>query len=205
MSNDAEAIIQGELASQERLLWSGMPQQGLLLRGSDVFVIPFSVLWCGMMFAAIFHFGSERSPGPPVLLDIPFLLAGAYLLAGRFFLDAWMRSRTWYGVTDQRVIIVTRGMGRNIRTVTLRTSSEIALHERSDGRGTLTFGPASGYWGRSGNLWPGMNPRLPPKFERIEHARAVYDIIREAQGHAADRASARSGCTGLPGLDSRRV
>ena len=39
-------VISKELASEERLLWSGRPQQGVVFRRTDLFLIPFSLLWC---------------------------------------------------------------------------------------------------------------------------------------------------------------
>ncbi len=47
MNFDAAQIIQKELEPGEKLLWSGKPAQGIRLRGSDVFMIPFSFLWGG--------------------------------------------------------------------------------------------------------------------------------------------------------------
>ncbi len=45
MNFDAAQKIQKELEPGEKLLWTGQPAQGIRLRGSDVFMIPFSFLW----------------------------------------------------------------------------------------------------------------------------------------------------------------
>lgn len=45
MDGNAALLLSKELASGERLLWSGRPQQGVVVRRTDVFLIPFSLLW----------------------------------------------------------------------------------------------------------------------------------------------------------------
>ncbi len=47
MDFQTESLLRGELDSNERLLWSGRPKQGIIFCGSDVFMIPFSLLWGG--------------------------------------------------------------------------------------------------------------------------------------------------------------
>jgi hypothetical protein len=47
MWNTPVPVIEQELSSGERLIWSGQPRCGIRLRGADAFVIPFSILWCG--------------------------------------------------------------------------------------------------------------------------------------------------------------
>jgi hypothetical protein len=64
-----EAIVQSiesELEPKERLLWSGRPKQGIVLRGSDVFMIPFSLLWCG--FAIFWEYTVWSQAAPPFFL-----------------------------------------------------------------------------------------------------------------------------------------
>ncbi len=170
------------LDSDEHLLWSGQPKRGLRLQAQDVFVIPFSLMWCGF---AIFWESSVLQTKAPFffkLWGIPFVLAGLYMVFGRFFVDAWMRGRTHYGVTSERVIIVSGLFTQQIKSLQLRTLSDVSLIERKGGCGTITLGPsiAMHAMAMSGS-WPGGRQYSPPSLTLIEGAKEVYDIIRKAQ------------------------
>jgi hypothetical protein len=174
--------LERELGAGETLLWSGQPKQGLLLRAADALLIPFSLLWGGF---ALFWESSVLSSGAPfffVLWGIPFVLMGMYITVGRFFADAYTRSKTSYGVTNERVLIVAGLFSRTVKTLPLATLGELVLVRHADGSGTITFGSGVAFasWYR-GFAWPGMEQRLPPAFERIPDAQQVYDLIRRSQ------------------------
>jgi hypothetical protein len=188
MSFAIEQALRPELGRSERLLWSGIPQQGLRLRAADILMVPFSLLWGGF---AVFWEYSVVSKGAPLffaLWGIPFVLVGIYIVVGRFFVDSYQRARTYYGVTDQRIIIRGGLIGREIKSLSIQSLHEVSLTERADRSGSITFGPSSPLYAMwSGPAWPGMGKKLAPAFDLIPNVRAVYDLIRETQRSGASR------------------
>jgi len=179
---NADSVIRSELQPDERLLWSGQPPQGVRLRAADAFLIPFSLMWGGF---AIFWEATAILSGAPLFFlfwGIPFVVMGLYLIVGRFWVDAWQRSRTCYGITDSRVIIVSGVFSRNTRSQNIRTLSDITLTARRNGSGTISFGPVNpyyGWWGGAG--WPGMERYAAPCLELASGANEVYAMILAVQ------------------------
>lgn len=171
-----------ELAAGEKLLWSGRPKQGIVFRASDAFLIPFSLLWAG--FAVFWEFSVVTSGGPVffTLWGLPFLVVGAYFTIGRFFVDAYIRANTYYGLTNERAILISGLLNRQVKSINARTMSDVTLIQQSDGSGTITFGSMPPYmnW-HQGMAWPGMSQTMPPQFEMIGDARQVYQSIRHVQ------------------------
>jgi Bacterial PH domain len=116
------------------------------------------------------------------LSGLPFLLFGLYMNFGRFPLDARRRNRTYYAVTDRRIIIVSGLVSREVQSISLRNLPNVVLGARGDGSGTITFGDKDPLTAMYGSLYgrvflgPGV-----PAFEMIEDARRVYDLILRAQ------------------------
>ena|ERR1700761_4684557 len=167
----------------EHALWSGRPRQGLVLRGSDVFAIPFSLLWCGFaIFWETSVVSSGRAPGFFVLWGIPFVAMGVYMVIGRFFVESLQRSKTCYALTADRVLIVSGVFSRTVMSLSLGTLSDVTLTEGRDGKGTITFGPQSPFASMFGGTssWPGA-PQQAPRFDLIDDAKGVYEKIRSAQ------------------------
>lgn len=181
MYEDPARIICRELQPGEQLLWAGQPIQGVRFSKSDFLLIPFSLFWGG--FAIFWTVGvAAVAPFPVWLFGLPFVAIGLYLMVGRFFFDARKRAHTYYGVTDQRVLAVFGMQSRKINSLDLRSLPGLGLEERPDGRGTITFGPVAGIhaWVR-GTGWPMPGQFMPMGFDTIEDARAVHDLIRDAQ------------------------
>src|SRR5512145_1037279 len=117
MWNEQKQLLQSQLTPDERLLWFGQPRKGIVFRASDIFVIPFSLMWGG---TAIYIQVSVLTSDSPILfklLGLPFFVVALYLLFGRFILDAKRRSDTSYGITNERIIIISDRFGRNIRSL----------------------------------------------------------------------------------------
>ena len=182
MLMNPEQEICRELGPSERLLWCGAPCGGLLLRGVDVFLIPFSLLWCGL---AIFWEATVIASDAPLfftLWGIPFVLAGLYFVFGRFVVEARQRRKTCYGVTSERVIIVSGLFSRNVRSLSLKNLGELSLTEKADRSGTIVFGAANPLVSMFGGMaWPGITAGLATSFALIANVREVHDLILRVQ------------------------
>ena len=181
----SEITLALHLDPGENLLWSGQPCRGIRLRALDIFLIPFSLVWCGF---AIFWEVSVVNSGAPFILKlwgVLFVCFGLFFVFGRFILDARNRARTTYGVTNERILIVSGRYSRQIKSLPLRTLTEVSFSQRSNGRGTLTFGSAPFMNGfLQASSWPGTGRYSPPSFDLIDGAKEVYDVIRHAQSAA---------------------
>ena len=181
----------------EKLVWSGQPKQGVRLQAFDLFLIPFSLVWAGFAFfweATVLGLvplqgGPTRDNHPPLffaLWGIPFCLIGLYFVVGRFFGDAASRRRTWYGVTDKRVIVLKSGFSTNINSIDYINLTNLNLVERKDNSGDILFG-LPGPWGNMAGAgsWPSSR-RYPqtPGFYLLPQARTTYNLIRELQQKA---------------------
>ena len=97
---------------------------------------------------------------------------------GWFIFDAMQRSKTYYGVMNERVIIISQLFGKKIKSLDLRTLSEISLDEKPDGSGTITFGSRRRYQ-PLGHME--LEEQRIPAFEMIQNAKSVYETVRSAQ------------------------
>jgi hypothetical protein len=182
---EIESRVGKEIGAGERLLWSGRPRQGIILRPADALFIPFSLMWGGF---AIFWEATVIRSGAPFffkLWGIPFVLVGLYMIFGRFFTEAQQRARTIYAVTNERVIIISGLLKETLTSLNLRSLSDISVSEKSDGTGTISLGPSSPYAWFATSGWPGGRQYMPAALDGIQNARAVYETIRQAQKAAA--------------------
>jgi len=183
--------IRPYLAGDEYILWQGRPEKGHIFTRYDFYMVPFSLLWGGF---AIFWELSVIASGAPFffkLWGIPFVLVGLYLIAGRFFVQQYMRKRTVYVITDKRVLQI---RGGKMASLDRRTLPEIQLSVNRDGSGTIVFGNGYGLgpWARTWHRGVGMDGSMygpSPRsarygcvvLENIPDVNQVYRILMEKQ------------------------
>lgn len=164
MNYELESELTPILGSGEKIRWIGKPRAGIFLQGSDFFLIPFSIFWCS--FIAFWEYSAYKAGAPIffMLFGIPFIVIGIYLLFGRFFIDAKIREKAIYAVTQHRIILKSGFWTQAIQSLDIKTLPPIHIHQKLDNSGTITFGTArKGY--------------SPPSFEHIQDVQEVYNII----------------------------
>lgn len=164
-------------------MWSGVPARGLRLRAADATMIPFTLLWCG--FAIFWEVQAIRSHAPTgmVVWGVPFVALGLYVLGGRFIVDAMMRTRTVYAVTNRRVLIVRTLFGERVTSLSLDRLPELNAATHRDGTTTITFGPTERR----------RRAPAPPAFEAIDEGKKVLALLMGDAPPAQYRSSAPRG------------
>jgi hypothetical protein len=124
------------LTPGETVLWKGRPQKGHLFSSEDLFMTLFSLFWCS--FAFFWEYSAIRSGAPFFfkLFGLPFIAIGLYLLVGRYFHTASLRRRTYYVVTNLKII---RKRGKKIDMLDISTMPPLQISAHNDGTGTISF------------------------------------------------------------------
>jgi hypothetical protein len=170
--------VRRQLLSGERVLWEGAPSTGLILRPTEAFLIPFSLLWGGFALFWNISVWTTDADLSFKLFGLPFLVAACYITVGRFWLDMHLRRRLLYLVTDRRILILKQGKGTTSNSLDIKRLPALALEERSDGSGTIRFGAAASLFnGGNFGVWQAsFDPT--PQFIRIPDVRSVYELIQ---------------------------
>jgi hypothetical protein len=183
------------LRSAEKVLWRGKPPQGLLvLHIADLFIIPFFIFWTGfacfweLSVIAIFLADPGNLAGPGIcmpLFGLPFVAIGLFMLGGRFVGDFLARRRTFYALTDRRVMILTGLQGKNVTSVPLEKIDNVGMTIHRNGTGTLVFARGPNAARYSGFTYyataTGNSSNTIPAFDHIADPKKVYDLVLEAQ------------------------
>lgn len=178
------------LQPTERLIWAGRPAARPRLRKIDILLIPVSVLWLGMLvqlndmvapMAFIFLVtGNAISPFVLVFAVI-FNLIGIWITIGRF-IHEWLRLRyTLYAISDSRIVILSRFLGRAARSIPIHGISSVVLREGSGARGTVAIWSENRvvrviFWLLLFKYW--INRPITPSLEGVAHANALYGLLQ---------------------------
>lgn len=184
---DARAAqrIQPYLLSDETMHWAGVPNPNIIFHSDDWALVPFSLLWGGFAIVweagALGYFGdTQNSDAFMVLWGIPFVLVGQYMIWGRFLHDAWLKRRTYYAVTNHRVVAIQDGWSINTSTTLLQGIT--GIEREGDAVGTLWFGPKYPVMGGKGEKKRSSSRfelGQPTIFADIEGVDAVHRLVME--------------------------
>ena len=154
LSPDLDAMVRGELAADEKLVWVGQPIPGRMtmvmipISIMGIFFTGFSVIWI-VMALAIVGGGIAAATGRPAfglggvvfaLFGLPFLAVGLGMLTSPIW--AGRRAlRTCYALTNRRVIVWEPGWfgGVQVRSYRAEELGSMTRNQRADGSGDLIF------------------------------------------------------------------
>lgn len=182
---------EGLLQDGEAILWQGQPDPAIDWRGLlsplSLFGLFFALFALGWMAFTGALLGGTDTPVLGLLFalfGLPFLLLGLYLMAGRLWVEAQRRRKTWYTMTTHQAFVAEDLLGmKGLKTYAI---AEMPPVELIDGRpGDVIFGSVT-------YTAPPRHPgsRKPRKrlagsttvrtgFFRIHDARKVWALLRE--------------------------
>lgn len=191
------SLLSPALVPGEQILWQGHAFRGILVRPIDWFLVPLSLSFGGFALVVLARAGPGIGDVFLALICLMFLLFGLYGAVVRFVVDAIMRQKIAYFVTNKRVLMVDSRNGSTTLSLNIACLPALDIEERADGSGTIRFDRPVGWW--TGNLaadkggtmdqiesnldmvWQPMLDATP-QFIRIANVRAVFDLIKSQTG-----------------------
>jgi hypothetical protein len=185
---DAREKLQPELFPEEKLLWSGRPVQGVRLERSDLGGILLGIIFIAIavgLLLTIFDVipiptqlagGSQEFKTAFWVWIIGLLPIGLYLAVFGRYVDAFIRSRFFYGVTNERILSLHGKRSGTQALISLRIRDVPHLYFRvdPDGTGSLFF---RGYAVNAQRA----HPIYLLSFYLIPEVRTVYSLVRAVQ------------------------
>jgi hypothetical protein len=185
--------VQTEIISGEKVYWAGMPNPRVIFHSDDWTAIPFTLIWTGFFVFweadALGIWGrAARAGGSNVFMalrGIPFLIIGNYMVWGRFLMDAWLKRRTYYAVTNRSVLILQEGRTRKTNWTYLETIPTI--EREGTMTGTLRFGkkyPVIAGRGERKRSMSRVDVSDTPVFADIDDVDGVQRLVQELRESA---------------------
>lgn len=177
--------FQSDLLRDEKVAWAGQPDPRVRFSGGDIFLVPFSILWGGFALfweaAVLGLLDGQPALNPGALFGIPFAVIGQYFIWGRFIYKSYKNRRTFYALTNQRVLILATMRSRRLQTLFLNQLPTINKTVQHDGLGTLEFGLSPSWAGTYANsgmeLFAGRSGPMAPAFYDIPDVEGVYQLV----------------------------
>ncbi len=164
------------MVADEYILWKGKPGKGKIFELSDLYIIPISiVLFVGLICNVYVNMLRADDSVSERIIIVLYVLIAFYILIGRFIRVWFIRSKSYYVITNRKII--RKRMGK-IDTLSLSNMPAMDAKLYKNGYGTISFGRIGYYNNRNRVTIPQEVGRF--SLENIEEAAKVQDIISTA-------------------------
>ncbi|MFG1291995.1 hypothetical protein [Xanthobacter versatilis] len=184
----------GRLLPGERILWTGQPGQGVIFTARDIPLTLFFLVWTGFPTFGVVSQGLKGNWAFPIFA-LPFLVVGTYMLVFRYFFDVWIRARTFYAITDRRVLIWRDAPGPWRSFMALdRSRIDVTEWAGSPERGTVYLADSAALRAGSFRTSGFQLQNTRPQFYAIAEPERVFNLLQQpVQGNLRPPAPATSG------------
>ena len=129
-------VCRAYMTSDEYVLWKGKPQNFKRITPENYPHLAFGIFWLG--FSLFWCFGASKAGGGVVaLFGLPFVAIGVYLCIGSHIQIINQKKKTYYVITNQKII---RVRANRVDTIDGRNLPQINIKGFKDGTGNIYFG-----------------------------------------------------------------
>ncbi|MBV9230202.1 MAG: hypothetical protein JOZ18_12885 [Chloroflexi bacterium] len=137
-------LLDYELSEGERLLWSDQPNALHVLNAGHIISFIFGSLWVCLGLLGLYN-NLLLFPSDPLFVITMTILALLFLIPGIISIAVPFKTyrrakRTIYAITDRRIVLITRGRSRSVKSYRKEYVGNIERIERQGERGDLIFG-----------------------------------------------------------------
>lgn len=123
------------IVANESVLWKGRPEKGNIFTRKELIMLPFSLMVCG--FSLFWEYMALQTGQLfLVIWGLPIVAIGIYMLIGRYIQSAFLRNKTFYVITNKKLIIK-KGNRINMYQACDLPPMEVEIHR--NGNGTILF------------------------------------------------------------------
>ena len=127
--------IKGHLVEGETVLWHGQPDINYYFRKEDIYIMPFGGFWMIMLMIPLFSF--DRFNATMMTYYLPFIAIGVYMVLGRFILGKILKPKTFYTITNKRILFFQKSSKVNQIFIALEDISSIELQKNKNDTGSI--------------------------------------------------------------------
>jgi len=195
VDQDSLTAIKPELKNGETVLWAARPRAGVIFHGNEyeaqvlfgLLAGCFTIVWETLAIWSLWSMPSHIGRSVlMILFGIPLFVDGQYRMWGRFLYAAWKKKKSYYAVTDRRVIVVQDFRGHQVASTEIGALTTLLKEKYSDELGTIRFIAPPALFARTWSemitldkweIWDPLSIKRGPVFEDVEDVDAVYQLI----------------------------